>query len=83
MIDCIHTLGLIPDLWGCDIKMSFEVMRGEKLKHPLGSLSGWVSRPRELSDIVTLSESMLKCITSHHSEPDLLLTHLMGSGQMG
>ena len=40
MIKCIHTLGLIPALWGCDIEMSFKVMRGEQLKHPLGSLSG-------------------------------------------
>ena len=40
MIECIHAVGFIPALWGCDIKMSFKVMGGEKLKHPLGSLSG-------------------------------------------
>ena len=39
MIDCINTLGLIPASWGCDLKRFFKVMRGKKLKHPLGSLS--------------------------------------------
>ena len=37
----------------------------------------------EWSDIIAPSELVLKFITSHYGEPDLLLTHLMGSGQMG
>ena len=40
MIDCIHSSGLIPALWGCDAEMSVKVMRGDKLKHPVCLLSG-------------------------------------------
>ena len=40
MIDCIHSSGLIPALWGCDTEMLVKVMRGDKLKHPVRLLSG-------------------------------------------